>query len=58
MITVSVKSKGLSSPDTILLARKLLESKKELLEEIKQDGKNPDFIKRLDELRIKDAKST
>lgn len=58
MITVSVKSKGLSSPDAILLARKLLESKKELLEEIKQDGKNPDFIKRLDELRTKDAKST
>ena len=56
MITVSVKSKGLSSPDSILLAKKLLESKKELLEEIKQDGKNPDFIKRLDELRIKDAK--
>ncbi|MDP1816094.1 MAG: hypothetical protein Q8K92_16715 [Leadbetterella sp.] len=56
MITVSVKSKGLSSPEAISLAKKLLESKKELLEEIKQDGKNPEFIKRVNDLRFKDAK--
>ncbi|WP_255069641.1 hypothetical protein [Lacihabitans sp. LS3-19] len=56
MITVSLKSKSLSSPDAILLAKKLLESKKVLLEEIKQDGQNPDFIKRVDELRRRNAK--
>ena len=56
MITVSIKSKGLSSPEAISLAKKLLESKKELLEEIKQDGQNPEFIKRVNDLRFKDAK--
>ncbi|MBK6978562.1 MAG: hypothetical protein IPH28_16885 [Cytophagaceae bacterium] len=56
MITVSIKSKGLSSPKAISLAKKLLKSKNDLLEEIKLDGQNPAFIEKIDELRKKNAK--
>jgi hypothetical protein len=43
MITLTVKSKGPSNPKAIEIAKKLLESKKQMQEESKEFAKTPEF---------------
>lgn len=52
MITISFKT---SSPKAIAFARKLMASKREIQEEIRQDFKNPEFQKAIEELKKKNA---
>jgi hypothetical protein len=52
MITLTIKSKGPSSPQAIELAKKLLESKKQTQAEMKEFAKTEEFqeiVKRLRE---------
>ena len=47
MITITVET---SSPKAIALARRMMESKRQLQEEIKEDAKSPEFLKIINEL--------
>jgi hypothetical protein len=47
MITITIET---SSPKAIALARRMMESKKQLQQEIKEDAKSPEFLKIINEL--------
>lgn len=52
MITISFKTSSLKA---IAFARKLMESKRETQEEIRQDFKSPEFQKAIEELKRRNA---
>lgn len=52
MITIGFKT---SSPKAITFARKLMESKRETQEEIRQDFKSSEFQKTIEELKRRNA---
>ncbi|MDZ7900963.1 MAG: hypothetical protein U5N85_23420 [Arcicella sp.] len=47
MITITMET---SSPKAIALARRMMESKKLLQQEIKEDAKSPEFLKIINQL--------
>jgi hypothetical protein len=47
MITITMET---SSPKAIALARRMMESKKQLQQEIKEDAKSPEFLKIINQL--------
>ena len=47
MITITMET---SSPKAIALARRMMESKKQLQQEIREDAKSPEFLKIINQL--------